>query len=79
MPRLLDPSKYNPNLSFRYWVTTSKLGEAQFYAKSAQEPTAQFAPVTVEYINSYFKVAGKTRFFGIISNYKQIVITVSIG
>ena len=61
MPRLLDPSTFNPILNFRYWVTTSKLPNAQFYCKSSAQPTAQGAPVTVEYINSYFKVKGKLR------------------
>lgn len=61
MPRLLVPDTYHPILQFRYWVTTSKLPGAQFYAKSAAQPTAQHNPVTVEYVNSYFKVKGKTR------------------
>lgn len=61
MPRLLVPDAYHPMLQFRYQVTTSKLPGAQFYAKSAAEPTAQGSPVTVEYINSYFKVKGKLR------------------
>lgn len=61
MPRLLVPDTYHPILQFRYWVTTSKLPGSQFYAKSAAQPTAQHNPVTVEYVNSYFKVKGKTR------------------
>ena len=61
MPRLLVPDTYHPILQFRYWVTTSKLPGSQFYAKSAAQPTAQHTPVTVEYVNSYFKVKGKTR------------------
>jgi hypothetical protein len=61
MPRVLTPEKYNPQLQFRYMVTTSKLGEAAFYARSSGQPTAQTTPVTVEYVNSYFKVHGKIR------------------
>ena len=61
MPRLLVPEAFHPSLQFRYMVTTSKLPGANFYARSAQQPTAQHNPVTVEYINSYFKVKGKTR------------------
>jgi hypothetical protein len=61
MPRLLVPEAFHPILQFRYQVTTSKLAGAQFYAKSAQQPQADNAPVTVEYVNSYFKVKGKTR------------------
>lgn len=61
MPRLLAPEAFNPLLQFRYMVTTSKLAGAAFYAKSAQQPTAQGNPVTVDYVNSYFKVHGKIR------------------
>lgn len=61
MPRLLAPEAFHPSLQFRYMITTSKLAGAAFYARSAQQPTAQTAPVTVEYINSYFKVHGKIR------------------
>lgn len=61
MPRLLVPEAFHPSLQFRYMVTTSKLAGAAFYARSAQQPTAQHNPVTVEYVNSYFKVKGKTR------------------
>lgn len=61
MPRLLVPEAFHPSLQFRYMVTTSKLAGAMFYARSAQQPQADNAPVTVEYVNSYFKVKGKTR------------------
>lgn len=61
MPRLLVPEAFHPELQFRYMVTTSKLAGAAFYCRSAQQPTAQSAPVTVEYVNSYFKVKGKLR------------------
>lgn len=61
MPRLLVPDAYHPILQFRYMVTTSKLPGVQIYGKAATQPTAQGAPVTVEYINSYFKVKGKLR------------------
>lgn len=61
MPRLLVPDTFHPILQFRYMVTTSKLPNVQFYGKAATQPTSQYAPVTVEYINSYFKVKGKLR------------------
>lgn len=61
MPRLLAPEAFHPSLQFRYTVMTSKLPGAMFYARSAQQPTPQHNPVTVEYQNSYFKVKGKTR------------------
>jgi len=61
MPRTVVPEAHNPSLQFRYMVTTSKLPSAQLYARSAQQPTFDNAPVTVEHINAYFKVKGKTR------------------
>lgn len=78
MPRLLVPDSYHPILQFRYWVTTSKLPGAQFYCKAATQPTAQGAPVTVEYVNSYFKVKGKLRWDSItLSAYNFEGITAS--
>ncbi len=61
MPRLLTPEAHNPILQFRYQITTSKLPNVQLYGKAATQPTHQSAPVTVEYVNSYFKVKGKLR------------------
>jgi hypothetical protein len=61
MPRLLVPEAFNPELQFRFMVTTSKLPGAAFYCKAAGQPTAQGNPVTVDYVNSYFKVKGKLR------------------
>lgn len=61
MPRLVTPDVFHPSLQFRYMITTSKLPGAAFYARSAQQPGFEQNPVTLEYINSYFKVKGKTR------------------
>jgi hypothetical protein len=61
MPRVVTPQAYHPSLQFRYKVTTSKLPGAEFYARSAQQPGFENAPVTLEHINYYFKVKGKTR------------------
>lgn len=61
MPRLLVPGSFHPILQFRYQVTTSKLAGAMFYARSAQQPQSDLAPVRVEYVNSYFNVHGKVR------------------
>lgn len=78
MPRLLVPEAFNPTLQFRYMVVTSKLPGSAFYAKSAQQPQADNAPVTVEYVNSYFKVKGKTRWNDItLSCYQFEGITAS--
>lgn len=61
MARVVVPEAFHPSLQFRYMVTTSKLPGAVFYARSAQQPGFQNNPVTVEHINAYFKVKGKTR------------------
>jgi hypothetical protein len=61
MPRIVVPEAFHPSLQFRYMVTTSKLPGAMFYARSAQQPSVEQNPVTVEHINAYFKVKGKTR------------------
>lgn len=61
MPRVVVPDAYHPSLQFRYKVTTSKLPGAEFYARSAQQPGFENNPVTIEHINAYFKVKGKTR------------------
>lgn len=61
MPRVVTPDAYKPSLQFRYKVLTSKLPGAQFYARSSQQPGFENAPVSVEHINYYFKVKGKTR------------------
>ena len=61
MPRVVVPDAYHPSLQFRYKVTTSKLPGAEFYARSAQQPGLVNNPVSIEHINYYFKVKGKTR------------------
>lgn len=61
MPRVVVPDSFHPSLQFRYKVTTSKLPSAQIYGRSAQQPSIEQNPVTIEHINAYFKVKGKTR------------------
>jgi len=61
MPRVVAPGSHHPSLQFRYQMQTSKLPGAKIYARSAQQPSADNAPVNVEHINYYFKVKGKTR------------------
>lgn len=61
MPGRISFQQYLPSLQFRYEVYSSKLPEAKIYARSAALPSNDHAPVTLEYINTYFKVKGKTR------------------
>ena len=61
MPRVVVPDAHHPSLQFRYMVTTSKMPSMQLYGRSAQQPSFDNAPVSVEHINYYFKVKGKTR------------------
>lgn len=61
MARVVVPDSFHPSLQFRYQVQTSKLPGAQFYARSSQQPGFEQNPVTIEHINAYFKVKGKTR------------------
>lgn len=61
MPRVVNKDAHHPSLQFRYQVQTSKLPGAKLYARSAQQPSCDNAPVSVEHINYYFKVKGKTR------------------
>jgi hypothetical protein len=61
MPRVVVPEAFHPSLQFRYMVTSGMLPGASFYARSAQQPSIEQNPVTVEHINAYFKVKGKTR------------------
>lgn len=61
MARVVVPDSFHPSLQFRYQVSTSKLPGAKFYARSAQQPGFEQNPVTIEHINAYFKVKGKTR------------------
>lgn len=78
MPRLLVPDAHHPTLQFRFQMSTGKLPGANLYCKAATQPTAQGAPVTVEYVNSYFKVKGKLRWDSItMSCYQFEGITVS--
>ena len=71
------PDAHHPTLQFRYQITTSKLPTVAIYGHAATQPTAQGAPVTVEYINSYMKVKGKLRWDSItISCYQFENITV---
>lgn len=61
MPGRISFAQYLPSLQFRYEITSTKLPEGKIYARSASLPSAEHAPVTLEYINTYFKVKGKTR------------------
>lgn len=61
MPRIVIPDAHHPSLQFRYQLTTSKMPSMQLYGRSAQQPSFTNAPVSVEHINYYFKVKGKTR------------------
>lgn len=59
--RLLNPIAFNPTLQFRYSVLTSKLPMALFYARSADQPTADNSPIEAHYGNSSFWTKGKTK------------------
>ncbi len=61
MPRVATPLAFHPTLQFRYMVFTTKLPTAIIYARSAQQPTVDNAPVTIEHKMAYFKVKGKSR------------------
>lgn len=61
MPRIATYQAHKPTLQFRYKMTTSKLANVQIYGRSAQQPSYENAPVSVEHGNYYFKVKGKTR------------------
>lgn len=61
MPRVVIPDTHHPSLQFRYQVLSSKIPGSAIYARSAQQPGFDNAPVNVEHINGYFKVKGKTR------------------
>lgn len=61
MPRVAIPEALHPTLQFRYTVFTTKLPTAVIHARSAQQPSFDNAPVTIEHKNGYFKVKGKTR------------------
>lgn len=61
MPGRISFQQFLPSLQFRYEVYSSKMPEMKVFARSASLPSAEHAPVTLEYINTYFKVKGKTR------------------
>lgn len=59
--RLLIPGPFEPTLKFRYTVFTSKLPFSMFYARSAEQPSADNSPVEVAHQNGSFYVKGKTK------------------
>jgi len=78
MPRVVTPDSFHPSLQFRYQILSSKIPGAAIYARSAQQPGFDNAPVTMEHINAYFKVKGKTRWNDItLSCYQYEGITAS--
>lgn len=76
MPRVVIPDAFEPSLQFRYKVLTSKLPGAHFYARSAGQPSVEQNPITIDHINAYFKVKGKSRWNDItLSCYQFIGMT----
>ena len=61
MPRIAIPEVFHPRLQFRYAWFTSKLPAAAIYARSSQQPSFDNNPVTIDYMSSYYKMKGKTR------------------
>jgi len=61
MPRLAQPDVFHPRLQFRYTWFTSHLPGISIYARSAQQPSFDNNPVTVDFMSSYYKLKGKTR------------------
>ncbi len=76
MPRLLIPGLFEPILSFRFMILTSKLKGAAFYAKSATQPSFDNSNLELHHGNSSFYVKGKTKWNPIeISCYQFVGIT----
>ena len=61
MPRLAVPIAFHPRLQFRYALYTSKLPGAVIYARSATQPSYDNSPVTIDYMSTYYKLKGKTK------------------
>jgi hypothetical protein len=61
MPRIASPYALNPVLQHRFMIHTSKLPGVQLYGRSSQLPGFDNTPVTVDHMNGYVKVKGKTK------------------
>lgn len=61
MPRIAVPLAFHPRLQFRYSVFSSKLPGAVIHARSAEQPSFDNSPVTIDYMSNYFKMKGKTK------------------
>lgn len=61
MPRVAVPLVFHPTLQFRYMLFTTKLPTAVIHARSAQQPSFDNSPVTIDHKNGYFRVKGKTK------------------
>lgn len=61
MPRVAAPLVFHPRLQFRYLVFSTKLPGATIHARSAQQPSFDNNPVTIDFMSGYFKMKGKTR------------------
>jgi hypothetical protein len=77
MPRVATSYVFHPTLQFRYSVFTSMLPTALIHARSAQQPSVDNSPVSIDHKNGYFKVKGKTKWNDItLSCYQFEGITV---
>tara|TARA_R110000822_G_scaffold128195_20_gene263940 strand:- start:1979 stop:2524 length:546 start_codon:yes stop_codon:yes gene_type:complete len=61
MPRIAIPEVFHPRLQFRYMLFSSKLPGSVIYARSADQPTFDNSPVTVDFMSTYYKMKGKTK------------------
>lgn len=61
MPRIAIPEAFHPRLQFRYMWFTTKLPGVAIYARSGEQPSFGNNPVTIDFMSSYYKMKGKTR------------------
>jgi hypothetical protein len=57
----LTPDNLNPQLSFRFKLVFSELGDIGVYGKAVQLPTVDNGTIVVDYGNTQLKVKGKTK------------------
>jgi len=57
----ITPDNLNPQLSFRFKIIFSELGDIGIYGKAVQLPTIDNGSITVDYGNTQMKVKGKTK------------------
>lgn len=57
----ITPDNLNPQLSFRFKLIFSELGDIGIYGKAVQLPTIDNGAITVDYGNTQMKVKGKTK------------------